>query len=374
MKRIAAWTLLLSCWFSVSSSADAADRNAQSIVALLKREAAAGNVVGAQVLSGSRNDSRSRCYSIGQISPSDRRPVTRKTLFCVASCSKPVASAVIFTLLDRRKLALSQPVDRLLPAFSDLKADGVAVRSPTVKELLAHRAGLYSQNKSPTAQQIKAIRDFRLSLAESVEMISQESLVSEPGAAYLYSGAGYCVLGRLAEVATGADWENVLQANLCEPAGMKSTTYFPTDGEYEEIAEGGGTQLTPPHRLGSSLKLPLIGGSLYTTAGDFDRFLRIVLNEGSLEGRTVLSKRAVEVLTGPAFDNQNYGHGWLLTKRNGKVIALGHKGSLPPYQAAIRVHLPSGTFRVVLWTLAKPANVQATIRIRDQISAMMQTN
>lgn len=268
-------------------------------------------------------------------------------------------------------MKLSQSVAELIPEFSSVTNNGQSVDSPNLKHLLTHRSGIYSQHDNPTVQQLQAIRDFRLTLKESVERISRQTLVSEPGTRYSYSGAGYCVLGRMAEVATGQEFEALLQEKLCQPLKMTRTTYFPDTSQFDEIAEGGRNNFTPPHTLSDSLKLPLIGGSLYSTAEDLCKWFQMITKGGTVAGNEILSSKAVKLMTGPAVESQPYGYGWLLTRSNGRVTAMGHNGSLPPYQAAIRVNLVTGHYTVVLWTLANPRKVQATKRIRSQIAKLI---
>ena len=81
-----------------------------------------------------------------------RQPMTRDTVFRIASMSKPVTTAAAMTLLDEGKLALDDPVTRWLPEFEDmrvlddrggpLEATSPARRPITVDDLLTHRSGL----------------------------------------------------------------------------------------------------------------------------------------------------------------------------------------------------------------------------------------
>jgi hypothetical protein len=70
---------------------------------------------------------------------------------------------------------------------------------------------------------------------------------------------------------------------------------------------------------------------------------------------------------------QPYGYGWLLSKRNGKVFAVSHKGSLPPQQSTIRINLQNKRYAIVLWTLANPSKVNATTRVRDQVAQVLKS-
>ncbi len=362
--------LLSSC--SVTANAQSNAQKQKSIAGYLRQEISAGSVVGAQVLVGSTRSRNLKTTNLGTVGPGDARPVSDETVFCLASCSKPLASAVVFTLLDSRRLTLNQSASKTIPALGALATtNGTKTRSPTLGELLAHRGGIYSQMQKPTKLQLSAIRDFLLSLDESVQIIAKQPLSAAPGTKYAYSGAGYVLVGMMAEKASGMDFETLLQKNMCEPLGMSSTTYFPNPQRFKEIAMGGKSQLVPPHSLGAKLKLPLIGGSMYSTARDVEKFARMVLLQGRLDGKQVLGKEAWSQFVSPAFPTQVYGYGWRLTKQRGRVAALSHKGSLPPYQSALLLNSQDKSYTIVLWTLAKPVDVQSTIRISDRIDALI---
>lgn len=358
------------CWVLVSFRLLA--QTPSPAVRVLSEEVSAGRVVGAQLLSGSLRSRTAQAFHLGTIGLQDRRRVTDDTLFCIASCSKPFASAVVFRLLDQRKLALKTPASDLIPQMADLKLqDGSAVRSPTLRELLTHRGGIYSQHETPSADQLRAIRDFRLSIDDSVEVICRQKLHSKPGTKYAYSGAGYMLVGMMAQQATGSSFETLLQQNLCIPLKMKSTSYFPDPKHYPEIATGGKSGLVAPHTLGKESRLPLVGGSLYTTIHDAERFARMVLQHGRYGSEQVLSKTACAHFVSSPFEEQTYGYGWLLTKQNGNVVAVSHKGSLPPYQSVIRLNLKQGTYRIAFWTLSNPSDVATTKRVSNRVAQLL---
>lgn len=362
--------LVLSC--SVHGYAQTNSRPQKAIVDVLRQEIVAGHVVGAQVLVGSTRSRTQAAIHLGTVGPTDSRPVSDQTIFCIASCSKPIASAVVFSLLDSKKLDLNRPASELIPELKALTTVGGAkARSPILRELLSHRGGVYSQMQKPSKEQLAAIRDFRLTLDESVQIIARQPLLTQPGTKYAYSGAGYMLVGMMAEKATSKRFETLLQERICKPLRMTSTTYFPNDEKFDEIAMGGKSQLVPPHSLDDQLQLPLVGGSIYSTATDLERFARMILSQGQLNRKQVLSKKALTTFVSPAFSSQAYGHGWLLTRKNGRVVALSHKGSLPPYQCAIRINLQDKTYKIALWTLAKPVNVQATIRIKATVDSLL---
>ena len=89
-----------------------------------------------------------------------------------------------------------------------------------------------------TAEQNRWIRDFTLTLAQAVDGIAGEPLIAQPGERFAYSGAGYCVLGRVAEVATGRNVETLLQEELGRHLDWRRTTCFPNPWD-TNVAAGG---------------------------------------------------------------------------------------------------------------------------------------
>ena len=208
--RFTTW-INLGLAFLSSSSVCLAEAPPTKLYELVERLIAEGSVAGAQVAVGT-GDQPLVAKSFGVVSVESRRPVNHETRFCIGSCSKMFAAAVVVSLASQGELDLDQPIDRW---FKDFQAprlgDGEnASRAPTLRELLCHRAGIYSQRNEMTPAQVRWIRDFKTPLSESAAGIAREPLSSEPGTEYAYSGAGYCVLGRVAEVATNRSFDELL--------------------------------------------------------------------------------------------------------------------------------------------------------------------
>ena len=341
--------------------------HAQNLRSVFSDAIKTGTIVGAQIIEGSSTQPEKTSINLGFTSPSRRQHVTQDTMFCIASCSKPLISCVIFTLIETGKLQLDTPIDRWLPAYSKLKlTDGTSVAPPTLKQLLAHRGGIYSQKQNPTADQLQAIRNFRLTLSQSVNLIAQQPLQSIPGSRYAYSGAGYCLIGAIAQKAAQKPIDEILETQLCKPLGMSSTTFFPHLRTGKVVATGGNSRMNSPHRLGAELKLPLVGGSIHTTAQDLQRFARMIAERGTSSGIQLMRRETWSQYISLPFQTQRYGYGWARAVQ-GNEIVLSHNGSLPPAQAALQINLDTREYRIALWTLADPGNSQTTIGLRDQI-------
>lgn len=325
---------------------------------LLQRQWQSGAIVGGQV-AVARNQQLLYSQNVGVVSVGSEKKVGDDTLFLIGSCSKPFASLCVLSLIDDPHVAigLNDRIDRWLPAFAKAKVQGgkQARRAPTVAELMSHRAGIYSQKVGMTDQQAHWIRSFRHTLAEGVDEMAKFNLIAQPGVRYAYSGAGYCVLGRVAERAAEQDFEALLQQRVCKPLGLERTTYFPA-GQFvdEEIATGIGGDAAP-HRLGSEHRFPLIGGSLYSTASEMTRFggetvAQLAGGAGRLDLDRKLRREWIRIRT----PESGYGLGWLILPRQDLAPQLIHGGALQAYRAWIGVDLETGITVAGCWTLGKP--------------------
>ncbi|MCP4782488.1 MAG: beta-lactamase family protein [Fuerstiella sp.] len=349
--------------------------------AALDKLLADGEIVAAQAIVG-RGETLQLNHAIGTTMPRGTQNADADTMFCIGSCSKPFASAVVMSLIEDGTLRLNVPIDRYMPAFGTLKiAGGGGSRAPTMSEVLSHRAGFFSQKKNMTPRQARYIRDFTLTLKESVEGIAAERLLAEPGAEYAYSGAGYCVAGRVAEVLSGMSFEQLLQTRLADPLKLTRTTFFPNRAE-ANIAAGGtlkngmGTpSAATPHLTRPELSLPLIGGSLYSTAQDTARFAAAVAGQGRLASGQIMKPNTWQVWTSRPYSDGRYGFGWGLSVRNGKTIQVSHTGALAASRSSVVVNLENGAYGVVHYTIVmgRPGGRSAEpgARINKALAATM---
>lgn len=337
---------------------------AQPLGDFLDQLLADGRIVAAQAVVAEHGDILLE-HCVGTLSVESVREVDPETLFCIGSCSKAIAAGVIMRLVDEGKLNLDEPIDSYLPNFSALRVVGgePAVRAPTLRELLCHRSGIYSQKRRITPAQTLLIRDFRQTLREAVDAIAKEPLFAQPGAEFGYSGAAYCVIGRVAEVAADEDYERVFQAQLAAPLRLKRSTYFPSPGDKNVAAgamsQGQRLQTNPktPHLYGADLRFPLIGGSLYSTARETTRYAQLIAGQGCIDSNRLLSEQAWNELVGQQA-GQLYGLGWRLVLRNGRTIELSHDGALASSRSKMRIDLQTGRSAVVHYTVTDPDDKQ----------------
>ncbi len=255
----------------------------------------------------------------GYANMESKRPFTADELLPIASVSKPFTASVIMVLAEQGKLNLDDPVEKYLPKFKGMKVKGG--QSPTlpmtIRQLLSHTAGFWG-NKGITPEQRDLIRNFERPLAETIELVTEYDLVYEPGTKWIYSGIGYCVLGRVAEVILDQSFEQIAQDALFGPLGLDSATFLPSKEAINTVPigymrKGEKLQRQPSLAQIDELRFILPGGSLFTTLNDLAAFGQMHLNDGVYNGKQILSKESVTEmrrLQSPDRPARTYGLGW----------------------------------------------------------------
>src|SRR5688572_9923478 len=140
-----------------------------------------------------------------------------ETVVFIASAGKWLAAATIAAIVDEGKLSWNDKVKKWLPEFIDAKGEA------TLAQLLSHTAGY------PDCQPNDKPMDISQTLKESVEQIVNLPADTLPGTKFKYGGLAMQVAGRMAELATGKDWEAIFQEKIAGPLGMRSTHFTPVD-------------------------------------------------------------------------------------------------------------------------------------------------
>jgi len=228
-----------------------------------------------------------------------KRPMTPDTLFWIASMTKPVTGVAVLMLQDEGKLKVSDPVAKYLPGFADLKTPSGKPANLTITQILTHTSGL-GEASGPPAQDAKTLADLeKIWLATPMQY--------EPGEKWKYTQSGINAAARIVEVISGKTFDVFVQERIFDPLGMKDTTFYPTDAQrarlvtaYAKNADTGALDVVPPRQdFGPRNRPPQGNGGLYSTAPDYARFARMLLNGGTLDGHRYLSPAAMTFLTTP---------------------------------------------------------------------------
>jgi CubicO group peptidase (beta-lactamase class C family)/type 1 glutamine amidotransferase len=267
-----------------------------------------------------------------------KRLFTTEELLPIASVSKPFMASVLMVLVEQGKVKLEDPVEKYLPEFKGVRVEGSQspARPMTVRHLLSHTAGFWG-NKGITPEKMDLIRNFERPLAEAVELIAEYDLLYEPGTKFTYSGTGYCVAGRVAEVALGQSLEEIAQDALFRPLGLNRTTYLPSKEVRKTVPTAylrqRGKLQKQPSMAEIDLRFILPGGSLFTTLDELAVFGQMHLNDGVYNGKRILSEASVTEmrrLQSPEERRRSYGLGWFRgdVSESGLADLVFHNGAL----------------------------------------------
>jgi CubicO group peptidase (beta-lactamase class C family) len=250
-------------------------------------------------------------------------PVSRSSLFRIASTSKPITGAVTLAVVDEGLIGLDEPVDRLLPELAGRRVlrrmDGSlddtvpAERAITVRDLLTFTFGfgmVLEMFMAPTPWPVvAAANELRLSTLGPphpeiqpdpdawIANLGTLPLLAQPGERWLYN-TGASVLGVLVARATGQPFADVLRTRIFEPLGMKDTSFWATDTDrlataYRPTADGLVVWDEPDGAWSSAPAFGDGAAGLVSTVDDLLAFARM-LRAG---GAPVLSTEAVRAMT-----------------------------------------------------------------------------
>ena len=186
----------------------------------------------------------------------------------IASITKQMTNVVLNRLIEANKVALADKLNKYIPDFPN--GDKI-----TIEMIARHRSGIPHRVMPPEAE------SMAYTAAEFVEKVKLAKLAFEPGTSRLYSSAGYSVLARVLEIASGKPFPQLLQEYVFTPAGMADSVDFEGDTIIERRAQD--YYLSPNGLVNVPVKNYsfLVGaGSVYSTARDVYKFA-----EGVLDGK-----------------------------------------------------------------------------------------
>lgn len=232
--------------------------------------------------------------------------------------TKPITGTAILMLQEEGKLSVDDLVSKHIPALANLKTPSGNLANLTLKHLLTHTSGM----PEATNDESKAAR----TLGDLIPAYLNKPMQFEPGAKWQYCQSGINTLGRILEVASGLPFEKFVELRLFKPLGMKDTTFYLRSNQLSRLVtparrEPGGATLTEAtisflqgKAPTSTDRYPLANGGLFSTAPDYARFARMILNQGTLDGKRYLQpesvKRMTTIQTGSLVTGFTPGNGW----------------------------------------------------------------
>ena len=241
-------------------------------------------------------------------------PMDGQTVMWIASMTKPVVAACAMQLVEQGRIGLDDPAAKIIPELGQFRvltgwdASGQPITRPpktaiTLRNLLTHSAGFVYDTWNPEmARYHKTMGVPRASSGFHAGL--RVPLAFDPGLRWEY-GINIDWAGQLVEAASGLALGEYLRQNLSEPLGMNDTAFRITPDMRARMAR--------VHQRGADGKLEATaievpqdpqfepgGGGLYSTIGDYQRFMRMILNGGSGKGNRVLQPATVALMSANA--------------------------------------------------------------------------
>ena len=299
----------------------------------------------------------------GQMDHERSLPMRSDAIFRFYSMTKPIASVALMTLYEEGRFLLEDPASRFIPELKDLKvfvdgtADNYTVREPvremTIRDLFMHTSGLVGRDTQTPVGELYRRNNFRGSessgtLADMIQKLGKLPLHCDPGSRWIY-GISTDLVGYLCEVIAGMPFDRFLEERILGPLGMSDTGFGVPASKVERFcALYAPTEGTPRYTLADDprdsgyirTRTYFSGaGGLVSTAADYLKFCRMLLNGGELDGVRILGPRTLELMTlnhlpgskDLATMAQNAGE----TSREGQGFGLGFAVLLDPAVAQI---------------------------------------
>jgi CubicO group peptidase (beta-lactamase class C family) len=281
------------------------------------------------------------CKGYGFRDLDNKRPVTPRTLFAIASITKSFTAVSLATLADRGKLDWDAPVRDALPAFR-LK-DQLAAERVTVRDLLTHRTGLPRHDHVWDGSGM--LRSEILGALRHLE--PSRDLRAE----WQYNNVMYIAAGCVDEHLSGRPWEDLVRDRVFRPLGMLASNFSVAESQKSDdhaipYAKAGGHIHRLPFYRDEALAP---AGGINSNAEEMARYLVMHIDGGRFEGKRVISRATAELLrtpqavvpeapgplhaaTFPELGPTSYGLGFFLTSYRGRPL-VWHSGSLSGFSA-----------------------------------------
>jgi CubicO group peptidase (beta-lactamase class C family) len=285
------------------------------------------------------------------------QPLRADAMFRLYSMTKPVTSVALLTLFEEGKFQLTDPLEKYIPAFRDVKvfaglgSDGSMIlqepkRKITLQDVFRHTAGFtygyFSDTPVDRAYRAAGIEYDKLDSPRGlVDKLATMPLLYQPGERWVYSFS-HDVLAYLVEYFSGMRFDYYCRKAIFEPLGMKDTVFGVPAGWAARYAtsyslDGAGALHADSIRNDTYSHFtdhPFGGSSLASTARDYLLFSQMLLNGGELHGTRILGAKTVELMTSDNLppgtaswaDGIRYGLGVSVLVDPAQLGNLGSKG------------------------------------------------
>ena len=338
------------------------------IDAAIERAIVAGKAPGAVLRIEHGGAVYQKTYGAKAVEP-ERLPMTADTIFDGASLTKVISTTpAIMWLVERGQLRLDDRVSRWIPGF---EANGKG--AVTVRQLLTHTSGLRPGLSAKPAWG---------GVPRAIALAKAERLTTQPDTNFRYSDINFILLGEIVRLASGQRLDEFAATHLFRPLDMRDTGFL------QPLAKRGRT--APTERVDGKLLHGVVhdptarrmGGvaghaGLFTTAADLSRFARMMLNGGQLDGRRVLKKETVDLMTSvhtPGDMKTKRGLGWDIdspySSPRGNHFAVGGYGHTGWTGGSLWIDPATRTIVILMTSRTHPDGKGNVIALRREVATL----
>jgi CubicO group peptidase (beta-lactamase class C family) len=289
-----------------------------------------------------------------------KTPMKTDDIFRIASQTKAITSIAVMMLFEEGKFLLDDPISKYIPEYSSPKVLDMynekdtsfttipAKREITIRDLLTHTSGIdYAGIGSEKIKVIYAKAGIptgfvsdKILLGDKMKILGSMPLVHQPGEKFTY-GLNVDVLGYLVEILSGESLDQYFRKHIFEPLGMSDTYFYLPSSKSGRLVKVN-TEDANNHAVVMNsdwVNYPLVEGTYYSggaglssTTSDYAAFLQMLLNNGVYNGKRLLSRRTVELITSNQIGNLNlnrnkFGLGFEITTVSGQAVLGISEGS-----------------------------------------------
>lgn len=331
-----------------SSSSSSAQGNAtliQRLDSIAGAEVRANRSVGI-VAAAFKGRNKLLLQAYGKADVEGNAPMTIGTMIPIGSATKQFTAVAILQLRDQGKLSLDDHVTKWLP---ELNVGGNKI---TLRQILAHTAGIAEASEMPELRAIQLLRNPTVTRDSVYRVISRHPPGFPAGTMEMYSNTGYWLLGRIVEKASGVSYDEYVEKRIFAPLGMSRSLYCSNSKQVPDRARPYGIRQGVASRVPDVVYTGLFAaGGICSTAGDLIKWLQ------ALHGGKVLSPKSYAQLITPAKLNDGtplrYSMGTFVAEDSHGLRYVGHNGGGFGFSSEVRWY-PDAKLAIVVLTNSEP--------------------
>lgn len=249
--------------------------------------------------------------AFGQIGKGSRQAITVDTVFWIASMTKAITTVAALQLVEKELIHLHEPINNVLPDIDRLSVldghndDGKPMlrkseSTITLHHLLTHTAGFaYDMWNEDIVRYASENQIPAIALCKN-ETLEKTPLVFDAGKRWEY-GIGIEWAGKVIEAVSGQTLRDYLLEHILLPLGMNDTDFILKEEQRSRLAimhvrDENGRLHAINFEVTQQPEFFMGGGGLYSTAGDYIKFLQMLLNEGTLNDVQIIKPQTVEMM------------------------------------------------------------------------------